>query len=69
MVVPADAVRQWRTEAPWGLVERDGRAVRVPVRVGLQTRGRVEIADGLKAGDQVILNREVEAGSRIRARQ
>jgi multidrug efflux pump subunit AcrA (membrane-fusion protein) len=41
----------------------------VPVRVGLQTRGRVEIADGLKAGDRVILNREVEAGSRIRARQ
>lgn len=69
LMLPADAVRQLQTDAPWVLVERDGKAVRVPVRVGLQTRGRVQIADGLKAGDRVILNREVEAGSRIRARQ
>ena len=31
--------------------------------------GRVAIAEGLQAGDRVILNREVAAGARVRARQ
>lgn len=69
LMLPADAVRQLQTEAPWVLVERDGVAAKVAVKTGLQTQGRVEIADGLKAGDRVILNREVEAGSRVRDRR
>lgn len=69
LMLPADAVRQLQTDAPWVLVERDGAAVRVPVHVGLLTQGRVVITDGLKAGDHVILNREVEAGSRVSDRQ
>lgn len=69
LMLPADAVRQLQTEAPWVLVERDGVAVKMAAKVGLQTQGRVEVADGLKAGERVILNREVEAGSRVRDRR
>ena len=69
LMLPADAVRQLQTEAPWVLVEREGVAVKVTVMVGLQTQGRVAITEGLKAGDRVILNREVEAGSRVRDRR
>lgn len=69
LMLPADAVRQLQTDAPWVLTERDGRAVRTPVKVGLQTQGRVAIREGLKDGDRVVLNREVEDGARIRGRQ
>ncbi len=69
LMLPADAVRQLQTEAPWVLVEREGVALKVAVKVGLQTQGRVAITEGLKAGDRVILNREVEAGSRVRDRR
>jgi HlyD family secretion protein len=69
LMLPADAVRQLQTEAPWVLVEREGVAVKVAVKVGLQTQGRVAITEGLKAGDRVILNLEVEAGSRVRDRR
>lgn len=69
LMLPSDAVRQLQTEAPWVLVEREGVAVKVAVKVGLQTQGRVAITEGLKAGDRVILNREVEAGSRVRDRR
>lgn len=69
LMLPADAVRQLQTDAPWVLVDREGAATRVAVKIGLQTQGRVVVADGLKAGDRVILNREVEAGSRVRDRR
>jgi HlyD family secretion protein len=69
LMVPADAVRQLQTDAPWVLVVRDGIATKTSVRIGLQTQGRVVVAEGLKAGDQVVLNREVEAGSRVRDRR
>jgi HlyD family secretion protein len=69
LMLPADAVRQLQTDAPWVLVERGGTAEKTPVRIGLQTQGRVVVSDGLKASDRVILNREVEAGSRVRVRQ
>lgn len=66
IMLPADSVRQLQTDAPWVLVERDGVAVRVAVRTGLQSQGRVAIIDGLKAGERVIINRDVEAGARVR---
>lgn len=69
LMLPADAVRQLQTDAPWVLVVRDGTATKTPVRIGLQTQGRVAVAEGLKAGDQVVLNRDVEAGSRVRDRR
>lgn len=69
IMLPADAVRQLQTDAPWVLVVRDGVAVRVPVKSGLQTQGRVAITDGLQAGERVIMARDVEAGARVRARE
>lgn len=66
IMLPADSVRQLQTDAPWLLVERDGVAVRVAVRTGLQSQGRVAIIEGLKAGEHVIINRDVEAGARVR---
>ncbi|MFN0039363.1 MAG: efflux RND transporter periplasmic adaptor subunit [Burkholderiales bacterium] len=66
IMLPAEALRQLQTDRPWVLVERDGMAVKVPVRAGLQVQGRVAIAEGLKAGEHVILNRDLEAGVRVR---
>jgi HlyD family secretion protein len=68
IMLPADAIRQLQTGAPWVLVARDDVATRVAVRTGLQTQGRVVITDGLKSGDRVIINRDIEAGARVRAR-
>lgn len=68
ILLPADAVRELQTEAPWVLVLRDGAAVKVPVRTGLQTQGRVVITGGLEAGAQVILTRDIGAGVRVRSR-
>ncbi|MFN9489355.1 MAG: efflux RND transporter periplasmic adaptor subunit [Betaproteobacteria bacterium] len=69
LMLPADAVRQLQTDAPWVLVDREGKAVRTAVKAGLQTQGRVAIAEGLKAGDRVVLNREVGDGAHIRTRR
>lgn len=68
IMLPADAIRQLQTGAPWVLVDRDGVATRVSVRTGLQTQGRVVITDGLTSGDRVIINRDIEAGAQVRAR-
>ncbi len=46
-------------QRPKGLVVyriRDGRAVETPVRTGIRQQGRVEIVDGLSAGDAVALD-------------
>jgi HlyD family secretion protein len=69
IMLPADAVRQLQTDAPWVLAARDGTAVKVPVRAGLQTQGRVAITEGLKAGERVIMNRDVDAGARVHVGQ
>ena len=56
LIVPADAVRQLQTDAPYVMVLRGDTAAdtaaRVPVRVGVQTQGRVQILEGLAPGDR-----------------
>lgn len=52
--LPTEAVRDLDGK-PWVLVARDGLAERREVRTGLAGIGKVEIADGLAEGDQVIL--------------
>lgn len=69
ILLPTEAIRQLQTEAPWVLVEREGRAVRVPVKTGLQTQGRVVVSEGIRAGERVILSRDLEAGARVRGRE
>ena len=67
LVLPSGAVRDADREAPWVLALRDGRAVRVPVKLGLRGVGSVEILDGLKEGDAVIPQTEKAIpGDRVR---
>ncbi len=68
LIVPADAIRQLQSDAPYVLVDRDAVATRVNVRTGAQTQGRVQIRDGVAPGDRVIVSRDIEAGARVQER-
>jgi HlyD family secretion protein len=68
LVIPADAIRQLQSDAPYVLLLRDGIATRVPVRAGAQTQGRVQVLDGLAPDDAVIVTRDIEAGARVQVR-
>jgi HlyD family secretion protein len=69
LVLPAVAVRDADREAPWVLQVQDGRAVRVPVILGLRGVGSVEVVKGLNEGDQVIAQTEkAQAGDKVRAK-
>jgi len=69
LILPADAIRQLQSDAPFVLVERNGEAARVAVRTGAQTQGRVQILEGVAPGDRVILSRDIAAGARVRERR
>ena len=49
----------------------DGRAVRVPVKIGVRRRGTVEIIDGLVADEQIVVGgvQKVRNGTRVRVVQ
>lgn len=65
----SDAVRGTDGGQLHVLVARDGRAVRQPVVLGLRGIGVVEVLDGLKAGEPVILpSSPAVAGERVRVR-
>ena len=67
LVLPSSAVRDTDSPAPWVLLLRGDEAVRQPVTVGLRGVGSVEIADGLKAGDEAIPQTEKALpGDRVR---
>lgn len=67
LVLPAGSVRDLRGTQPWVLGLRDGRAARLPVRLGLRGDSAVEILDGLAEGDIAIpAGSGVGAGQRIR---
>lgn len=72
LVVPARAVRSVAaadgTPAEQVLLAQDGRAVARPVRTGLRTLDAVEVVDGLREGEQVLLAPTVAAGQRVRVR-
>jgi HlyD family secretion protein len=68
LVIPADAIRQLQSDAPYVLLARDDVATRVNVRIGAQTQGRVQMLDGVAPGDRVIVSRDVEAGARVQER-
>lgn len=66
--VPAETVRDVNGPQPWVLAVRGFRAVRQPVKLGLRGDNRIEILDGVEAGDELIpaTNALVKAGQRVR---
>lgn len=51
LIVPADVIRDQASGQPWVMVVRDGVARRQPVKLRIRGAGRVEILDGVVAGE------------------
>lgn len=67
LALPRRAVHDLQAGAPWVLVARDGRAHRQAVKLGLIGNSRVEILDGLQAGEEAIPDGAgVVVGQRVR---
>lgn len=68
LVAPTLTLRSTAADKAWVLVERDGRAQRQEVKLGLSGGDNAEILDGLKAGDRLIptTGPRIEPGQRIR---
>ena len=68
LVLPADAVREPDSAAPWVLVVRGGRTARQPVTLGLRGEGKLEILTGLREGEPVVppSAARVRPGQRVR---
>ena len=65
--LPLDALRNPRAGAAEVLVVREGRVERLSLRIGLRGLDRVEVLEGLAAGDFVLPARAaVEPGARVR---
>jgi HlyD family secretion protein len=68
LVLASVAVRDADRDAPWVLALKDGKAVRVPVKLGLRGVGSIEVLQGLNEGDTVIPQTEkVVVGDKVRA--
>ncbi len=67
LVIPARALRSAPDGGERVLVQDAGRAAARAVRTGLRTLDAVEVLDGLRQGDQVLLAPALEAGDRVRA--
>ena len=69
LLVPSGAVRDATSGSPWALVAREGRAVRVALKLGLRGSGTTEVLEGLAAGDALLPPESgVAEGQRVRAR-
>lgn len=67
LVVPVSALRGDGGAGPAVWVARDGRVEVRPVRPGLRTLAWVEVLDGLKEGEAVLVGAAPAPGSRVRA--
>ena len=68
LVVPFNAVRGVANGSVSVLTVNAGKAATRAVRLGLRGGGKVEIVDGLQAGEQVIVNAAIVPGARVRGR-
>jgi len=68
LIVPAAALRDAASSAPWVLVLRDGRATRQPVRLGARSASEAEVREGLAASD-VVVTSSVAPDTRVRVRE
>ena len=64
--VPLTAVHDAEGVEPWVMLAENGRSLRRAVKLGIRGQGKVEIVQGLREGDSVLLATTVEAGKRIR---
>lgn len=65
--VPLNTVRDLVSATPWVMLVKDGRTARQPVHLGLRGNARVEIAEGLAAGDLVVPDGiAISPGARLR---
>jgi HlyD family secretion protein len=69
VIVPAETVRDVNGQRPWVLAIRSHRTVAQPVKLGLRGDSRIEILEGVEAGDDLVpaINAVVTAGQRVRA--
>jgi HlyD family secretion protein len=68
--LPLDVVRDALTDSPWVLVVRDGRAIRVPIKVRIRDERYIEIRAGLEEGERVVAGADrVQPGDRVHARR
>jgi HlyD family secretion protein len=67
LTLPREAVRAPLTDTAWVIVVREGLAERAPVTLGASDMEHVEILQGLRLDDQVVLRsaREITPGNRI----
>jgi HlyD family secretion protein len=70
VTLPLDAVRAVSSDTAWVMAVREGRAIRVRVRVGARDQHFVEILAGLQEGERVVADpaADVAPGDRVRAR-
>jgi HlyD family secretion protein len=68
LVVPLNALRNAANGGASVLGVDGGKAVARAVKVGLRGDGKVEIVQGLQAGEQVIVNAAIAPGTRVHAR-
>lgn len=54
LLVAADAVNDASSTQPWVMLVRDGKTQRQTVRLGVRGAGKLEILDGLAAGDVLV---------------
>ncbi|KQV59561.1 permease [Pelomonas sp. Root1217] len=67
LAVPLELLHDAETASPWVLTARDGHARRQAVRLGLRGAGVVEVLEGLKTGDQLVVgSAHVREGTRLR---
>jgi len=70
VVIPSNAVHDLATAHPWVLAVRRGRAIRVPIVVGMRGDSAVEVAQGIQPGEALVpvTNARIASGQRVRAR-
>jgi HlyD family secretion protein len=68
LLLPARAVHDAISAAPWAMGIRNGRAIKIPVTLGLRGDAATEIKTGLKLGDVAIpVSSAIAIGRRVRA--
>jgi HlyD family secretion protein len=70
LMLPARSVHDAISTAPWVMGLRNGRAVKIPVTLGLRGDAAVEIKTGMNLGDAAIpVASLIAVGQRVRAIQ